>query len=111
MRQLDDALMPEVWSAVNQTFIGSIGGASGRCPISRASPPVSINLDRHCCTISAESGIMLMVSTRLEPGEPAMSALVRINPAARTELHRTIIALAGGKECDWCGDKRSRLFQ
>jgi hypothetical protein len=40
-----------------------------------------------------------------------MSALVKINPAARMELRRTAVAIAGGKDCAWCGEKRSRLFQ
>jgi hypothetical protein len=40
-----------------------------------------------------------------------MSALFKINSAVRTELRRTTVAVAGDKECDWCGDKRSKLFQ
>jgi len=40
-----------------------------------------------------------------------MSALFKINSAVRTELRRTTVAVAGDKECDWCGDKRSQLFQ
>jgi hypothetical protein len=39
-----------------------------------------------------------------------MSALVKINPTARTESRRMTVAVVD-KACDWCGDKRSQLFQ
>jgi hypothetical protein len=40
-----------------------------------------------------------------------VSALVKIDPISRTELRRTTVAAPDDRECDWCGNKRSRLFQ
>ncbi len=40
-----------------------------------------------------------------------MPALVKCDAVTKTEERRRIVIMKDGKDCDWCGQERNRLFE